>query len=248
MTRDLVDTDLSGTRFVRCDLSGAVMRGVQVTGADVDAPWLVRDGGPFLVNGVDVTAFVDAELDRRFPGRALRHATDPAGLREAWAAVEAQWAATVDRAAGLPDGSVDVRVDGEWSFAETLRHLVMATDTWLRGGVLEVERPWHPFGVPNAEYETDGHDMSVWATDPPTWPQVLEVRAERVAMVRDVVAATTEADLAAQRRHPWAAPDSEHRVTVLACLRTVLEEEWEHHRYAVRDLAVLASRGPSGPA
>jgi hypothetical protein len=31
---------------------------------------------------------------------------------------------------------------------------------------------------------------------------------------------------------------------VLSCLRTILEEEWEHHRYAVRDLDSLAA--PSG--
>ena len=27
--------------------------------------------------------------------------------------------------------------------------------------------------------------------------------------------------------------------TVLACLHVILNEEWEHHRYAVRDLEVL---------
>jgi hypothetical protein len=32
-------------------------------------------------------------------------------------------------------------------------------------------------------------------------------------------------------------PNSEH--TVLACLHVILNEEWEHHRYAVRDLEVL---------
>jgi hypothetical protein len=26
---------------------------------------------------------------------------------------------------------------------------------------------------------------------------------------------------------------------VLSCLRTILEEEWEHYRYAVRDLDAL---------
>jgi hypothetical protein len=32
---------------------------------------------------------------------------------------------------------------------------------------------------------------------------------------------------------------------VLSCLRTILEEEWEHHRYAVRDLDALAARESS---
>jgi hypothetical protein len=31
-------------------------------------------------------------------------------------------------------------------------------------------------------------------------------------------------------------------VTVLSCLHTILEEEWEHHRYAVRDLAEIEAQ------
>lgn len=233
----LVEADLRGARLIRSDLSGVVMRGVDVDGADVDAPWLL-DGGSLLVNGVDVAPYVDAELDRRYPGRSLRRAADPAGLRAAWAAVEATWAATLDRVAALPAGTVDVQVDGEWSFAQTVRHLVMATDTWLRGAVLGVERPYHPVGQPNAEYAEDGHDPSVFADGTPAWDEVLAVRAERVAMVREHLARLTPADLAATRPNPWA---PEHRETVLSCLHTILEEEWEHHRYAVRDLDAIAA-------
>ena len=76
----------------------------------------------------------------------------------------------------MPVGTNDVSVDGQWSFAQTLRHLVMATDTWLGGAVLEIERPYHPIGVPNAEYATDGHDPSVFSSTSPTWPEVLAVR------------------------------------------------------------------------
>ncbi|GIG35024.1 DinB family protein [Cellulomonas pakistanensis] len=235
----LVDADLHGARFVRADLSGVVMRGVEIDGADIDAPWLL-EGGSLLVNGVDVTPYVDAELDRRFPGRAERRAADPEGLRRAWAAVQATWDATLERVAALPPGTVDVRVDGEWSFAQTVRHLVMATDTWLRGAVLGVEHPYHPIGQPNAEYASDGHDPSVFSEPDPSWETVLAVRAERVAMVRDYLAAVTPEELTGTRPNPWA---PQHEETVLACLHTILEEEWEHHRYAVRDLdALQASR------
>lgn len=65
-----------------------VMRGVTVDGADIDAPWLLDGDGSLLVNGVDVAPLVEAELNRRFPGRANRRAGDPGGLREAWAALE----------------------------------------------------------------------------------------------------------------------------------------------------------------
>ena len=80
--------DLRGARFVEPDLSGVVVRGAQVEGLDVDAPWLSDGDAPVLVNGVDVRGFVEAELDRRFPGRELRRAADPEGLRVAWAALE----------------------------------------------------------------------------------------------------------------------------------------------------------------
>ena len=98
-----VAVNLREARFVRSDLSGAVMRGVDVGGADIDAPWLF-DGGNFLrVNGVDVVTFVEAELTRRFPGRAERRAGDPDGLRAAWAVLERTWQATLERAATMPD-------------------------------------------------------------------------------------------------------------------------------------------------
>src|SRR5580658_3777089 len=138
---EFIDVDLRGSRFVEANLSGVVMRGVQVEGADIDAPWLF-DGESFLrVNGVDVIPLVEAELNRRFPGRADRRATDPDGLRAAWAALERTWAGTLERAAAMPAGTVDVSVGGEWSFAQTLRHLVMATDTWLGLAILGIEQP-----------------------------------------------------------------------------------------------------------
>jgi len=232
-THTFVDQDLRGARFVGCDLSGALMRGVEVAGAEIDAPWLIEGGGTLLVNGVDVAPLVDAELDRRFPGRALRRATDPEGLRAAWSALQQQWAATLGRVAAMPPEVVDVSVDGEWSFSQTLRHLVMATDTWLGRAILQLDQPYHPIGQPDKAYEAGGHDMSVFASGAPSYDEVLEVRADRVAMVREFLAGVTLEDLAAPRENPWA---PERPETTLSCLHTILEEEWEHHRYAVRDL------------
>ncbi len=238
---EFVDANLRGSRFIRADLSGAVMRGVDLQNADIDAPWLF-DGNSFLrINGVDVTGFVDAELDRRHPGRALRRATDPVGLQTAWAALERTWAASVGRVEAMPSGTVDVSVEGEWSFAQTLRHLVMATDIWLRKAILGVASPLHPIGVPNAEYATDGHDLSVFSTEMPSWADVLDARAGRVTMVRDYLASVTPEQLAQTRRNPW---NPEHPETVLSCLHVILGEEWEHHRYAVRDLDVIEAKGP----
>jgi hypothetical protein len=236
---EFADVDLHGARFVRADLSGVVMRAVDVRGADIDAPWLFDGEGFLRINGVDVIPLVEAELNHRFPGRAARRASDPDGLRAAWIMLEHTWAATLERVAAMPAGTVDVSVDGEWSFAQTLRHLVMATDAWLGRSILGIEQPFHPLGQPNAEYETDGNDMSVFTTGTPPYAEVLEVRAGRVTMVRDFLTTVTSDELAEPRRNPWA---PEHQETILSCLHVILREEWEHHRYAVRDLETIEAK------
>ena len=238
---EFVGADLRGARFVRADLSGVVMRGVDVQEADIDSPWLF-DGESFLrVNGVDVIPLVEAELNRRFPGRADRRAGDPDSLRAAWASLERTWAATLERVAAMPTGTVDVSVGGEWSFAQTLRHLVLATDVWLGRAVLGIEQPFHPIGQPDA-FAKGRLDMSVFTTVTPSYADVLEVRAGRVAMVRDFLATVTPEVLAATRADPW---KPENQNTTLSCLHVILEEAWEHHRYAVRDLdAIEASAVP----
>lgn len=235
---EFVGTNLRGARFVGVDLSGAVMRAVDVSGADVDAPWLTDGESSLWVNGVDVAPFVEAELNRRFPGRSERRAADPDGLRAAWATLERTWAATLERVAAMPAGAVDVSVGGEWSFAQTLRHLVFATDMWLGRGVLEIERPFHPIGQLDAGTEDSGPHLSTFTTEAP-YDQVLEVRAGRVAMVRDFLATVTQDELAAPRRNPH---DPQHPETARSCLHVILEEEWEHHRYAVRDLDAIDAK------
>jgi hypothetical protein len=233
-----VDANLRGVRFVECDLSGVVMRGVELGNAEVDAPWLADDGGSLIVNGVEVVPFVEAELDRRFPGRAERRAGDPAGLRSAWASLERTWAATLERVAAMPDGTVEVSVDGEWSFAQTLRHLVLATDMWLRKAVLEIDHPFHPLGlVDTGSADDEGLDRSAFTTTTPSYAEVLAARADRVAQVREFLATVSTDELAATHQNPH---DPAYSETTLQCLHVILEEEWEHHRYAVRDLDTLA--------
>jgi hypothetical protein len=232
-----VDADLRGVRFVRSDLSGAVMRGVSLEGADLDGE---IDG--LRINGVEIESLVESELNRRFPGREGRRANDPDGLRDNWAALERTWAATLERVAAMPDGTVDVSVDDEWSFAQTLRHLVMATDVWLNGAILRVEQPFHPIGLPFAEYESDGFDTSMFTKSTPSYAEVLDVRSDHVAMVRDYLATVAPEVLAETRPNPWA---PEREVTVAGCLRVILNEEWEHHRFAVRDLDTIETRPDS---
>lgn len=237
---EFVGADLRRARFVRSDLSDVVMRAVDIGGADIDAPWLIESGAHLTVNGVDVAGFVDEQLNLRFAGRALRLAVDPAGLTEAWQAIRTAWDAAMSRASAMPDGTVDVSVAGEWSFAQTLRHLVMAIDTWLRKAVLHIEDPYHPIGMPNAEYATDGYDLAVFAIDDPSFAEVLEVLHARWQMVSEFLASVTPEVLAEERPNPWG-PD--HTESVLACLHTIFEESWEHLRFATRDLDIIERAG-----
>jgi hypothetical protein len=226
MAEEFRERDLRGARFVESDLSDVVIRGSEISGMDIDAPWLPF-GKPLMVNGVDVVAYVEGELNTRFPGRALWRATDPAGLREAWQAVEDAWDAAIVRAGTLPEGAVDQQVGGEWSFAETLRHLVHASDIWLGKGALGWDaEDFHPIGL--------GHGTS--STDIPPYAEVLAARADRVAMMRDYLAAATEALLDEERRHPH---DPEQTATVRHCVQVVMEESWEHLRFALRDLDTI---------
>ena len=235
-----VDANLRGARFVESDMSGVIMRGVEIKEVDIDAPWLSDGESFFRINGVDVIPFVEAELDSRFPGRSQRRAADPEGLRTAWAELERTWAATLERVASMPAGTVDISVDGEWSFAQTLRHLVLATDVWLRKAILEVEQPFHPIGL--RDRNETGEDVSIFITGTPSYPDVLEARAGRIAMVRDFLATVTSDELATTRRNPHS-PD--YPETTRSCLHVILEEEWEHHRFAVRDLDTIEAKSGS---
>ncbi len=226
-----VGTSFKGATMRYSDLSGVTMRSVDVDGLDIDSHDLFM--GRLVVNGVDVVPLVDAELDRRFPGRALQKAQEPEGLRAGWVAVQAAWASTV---ADTPPELVDAHVDDEWSLAQTLRHLVLATDTWLRGGILRIEQPFHEIGQIFTGAAEMGFDTSIFRADPPPFEEVLAVRAERQRMVTDFLATVTPELLAEERSDPWG---SDWSPTVGDCVRVILEEEWAHLRYVRRDLALL---------
>jgi hypothetical protein len=139
----------------------------------------------------------------------------------------------------MPAGTVDVSVGGEWPFAQTLRHLILATDVWLGRAILQIEQPFHPIGLAGPGAEEDGLDMSIFTTVTPSYAEVLEVRAGRVAMLRDFLATIRSDELAETRKNPW---DPEYQETTLSCLHVIMQEEWEHHRYAVRDLDAIEAK------
>jgi hypothetical protein len=71
------DQDLTDSEFRECDLTRARLIGV-VQDAVIDG--LVTN---LVVNGVEVSSYVDAELDRRHPVRLLIRSADPVELRAA---------------------------------------------------------------------------------------------------------------------------------------------------------------------
>src|SRR3954451_12487487 len=120
------EEDLSGAEFRECDLSRARLVGVVMQDAEIDG-WVTN----LVVNGVEVMAYVEAELDRRHPVRLLIRSDDPAELRAGWRRLRADWAGTVERMRRTP-GIEHRSVNDEWSAVQTLRHLVMVHDSWFR--------------------------------------------------------------------------------------------------------------------
>lgn len=242
----MVDNDdYRGSRFTRVDMSHSVLRDVDLTGARIiDALLIDADVsgviGGLRVNGVEVAPLVEAELDRLHPERVTLRPTDPASLRTAWALVESMWSPTIELARNLPEASRQRRVDDEWSLVETLRHVIFVT-AWFGRAVVGDPQPYHPLGLtPSFLRDVAGLGITIEAT--PTFEEVLAVREQRMGDVAAYLAAVTADDLAAPRRRNDAMgypPPTDD--TVLSCLRTVLNEEWHHHQYAVRDLSSLPS-------
>jgi DinB superfamily len=86
------------------------------------------------------------------------------------------------------------------------------------------------------------HVLLTFGIDPevaPTLEEVFAVRTERVGMVRSYLDSVTQADLDATREPGdpgWPPPEPRAAVD---CLQVLLNEEWAHHQFAVRDLAVI---------
>lgn len=243
------ETDFSGAAFTGADFTGATFRDCDLRRVKIVDSWLVDvqvSGliGRLRVNDVDVTAFVEGELDRQHPERVqvrqLRTAED---YQVAWDMLERLWSETVTRAEQLPEPARHERVDGEWSFVETLRHLIFATDAWAGSAILDRPAPYHRLGLTHSSYPpADAAALGVDLAAQPSYPEVLAVRADRMALVRGILDDLTDAGLERSCPRPPAPGYPDEPRTVGRCLRVVMREECEHRRYAVRDLAVLAAR------
>lgn len=250
MSAEYARTDrFRGARIHLCDLAGLEIRDCEVDGLRIvdcygSDVYLGGDFERVIVNDVDVTAYVEAELDRQHPARRLaRDATSPDDYRAAWDAIERLWDATLERARRLPEARLHERVDGEWSLVETQRHLLFCSDAWLGNAVLEEDAPYHPLGLPHGGMPADAAAALGLALDAePTLDEVLAPRLLRMATMRRAVDALTRAGLDRTCARKPAEPYPDQEYVVRRCLKVVLKEEVEHHRYAVRDLAALENR------
>jgi hypothetical protein len=229
------DQDLAGAEFRECDLTGARLVGVVMQDVVIDG--LVSN---LTVNGVEVTSYVEAELDRRHLVRPLMRSTDPGDLGEAQHRLRASWAATVDRLRGPARGMEHERVGGEWSAVETLRHLVFVHDSWFRRCCLGMPGPFTALGLAS-DFVPDQEELGLDPAARPTLDEVVTVRDEQASELEGWLAEVTADELSRTAPVPagpgW--PPYAAGKTVHECLRVVLNEEWEHHRFCVRDLDLL---------
>lgn len=198
---DYLRADLSHSRFEEVDFSQSRFHNVYFQDTVIRGAWLQRveiDGfvEEVTINGVDVGPLIEAELDRRDPDRRLIRPNDAEGFREAWKVETRRWDATVLRAARLPENLLHERVDGEWSFIETLRHLVFATDAWVLRAILGDPTPYHPLGLPHTELPADTAAVLIDPTARPSLDEILTVRSHRMATVAALLADMTDERLA----------------------------------------------------
>ena len=218
--------DWSGRSFSNVDLSNTRWRETMLVNARFSG--LISG---LVINDIEVAPLIAAEMARRYPERAKLHPTSAAAARDAWTVIEDLWDATKARVAALPEDVVQTRVDGEWSCAETFRHLIFVTDGWITRTALGLDVPHHPLGVPPS-FLTDVPGIDVAAA--PTWADIVPIRETRLESVCALVDELSDADL--KRRCG--------DYTLRDCLWTVLDEEWHHNWFANRDLDQLSSLPP----
>lgn len=241
--------DLSGATFDTCTLEGARFRDCNLSGVIVVASYVENlrlsslhgQGSRIVVDDVDVSDYVAAELDRRYPERvALRALSAADDYRALFALLETRWDETLQRAEQLPEAARHERVDGEWSLVETLRHLVFADDCWISRQYRETDDAFHPLAVPPTDYPLDERaGLGLDEEAEPAYGEVLAAFRDRRSRLRELLGVLDDADLERPRTAVIAPAWGEETHSGAECLRVLMEEYSSHRRYAERDLAAL---------
>lgn len=229
------DQNLTDAEFRECDLTRARLIGVVMQDAVIDG--LVSN---LVVNGVEVSSFVERELDRRHPVRLLIRSDDPADIREAHRQLQSGWGETIERMRQMSPGSEHQRVADEWSAVETLRHLVFVNDSWFRRCCLGSTAAFTGIGLAS-DFVHDQEEQGLDPSAAPSLDEVVAVRGEQAAELEGWLATATTRELEKPAPVPtrpgW--PSYARGKSVLECLQVVLNEEFQHHRFCLRDLDIL---------
>ncbi len=232
MAEEFEFQDLSNAVFWGVDMRHATFRDVDLTGARISHARFVdvaidAEIERLVVNGVDVTDFVN-ERDVWFALRSQVRPTDVGAMQQGWAAFHTAWSALIERALGEPAERSAESVDGEWSFVETLRHLVFAIDKWFTVPI--VGGAFHPMGLPNsgsADFGWPGLDPGA----DPSLNEAVAVWHECFEQLRAYIERVTPAALNVEVEVAENGPSAVHD-----CIGVVFEEHFQHLRYATRDL------------
>jgi hypothetical protein len=150
-------------------------------------------------------------------------------VRDGWQVYDAAWEKVIER--GVTEEQRYASVDGEWSFVQTIRHLVFAIDKWFTVPILG--GTFHPMGLPNSGSVDFGWPGLDAASDP-TFEAAVTAWRDRSAKMRDHLADIEPGTLTGE------VVVLENGVSAVHdCIGVVFEEHFEHLRYVERDLARL---------
>lgn len=229
--RDLSDSVFWGVNLQRslfrdADLSGATFFHVLMNNTSIDG-----EIDRLVINGVDVTDYVNRH-DRWWPLRNSLSPNSVDGIITSWAILTSEWTKVLERVAMADPTAVTRSVDGEWSLNETLRHLLFAMDKWFSVPLLG-HSSFNALGLPNTSSQAKNWPgLELVATA--DYKDVLRARAQQHQEFEAFISSLQIEDL------PETVSIEENgSVPALMCFHVVLEEEFEHLRYMVRDLTVL---------
>jgi len=233
MGQEFEDQDLSESVFWGVNLSRTLFRDADlnssrffhVSMSDVSIDGVIER---LVVNGVDVTDYVNSH-DRWYPLRSNLSPVDEAGIRSAWSRLMAEWEKLYTHVSGVSGDAQTRSINGEWSLRDTLRHMLFVHDKWFNwplGG----QRTFTSIGLPNTGSqggEWPGLDLS----SDPTFDVTLAARRAQASKFGDFIEKMKLSEM----------PDTSDilengSVPTLICFHAILEEEFEHLRYAWRDI------------
>jgi hypothetical protein len=235
MPESFDDRDLSESSFWGVQLHRATFRDTDFSDSTFFHVFLKNvsiDGeiNNLVINGVDVTEYVN-QHDRWWPLRNNLSPTTKDGFVESWNTLSVEWRKMLENVSTAQPSVVHQSVNGEWSLSQTLRHLIFAMDKWFMLPIFGATS-FTPIGLPNSSSQArpwPGLDLN----KQPDFEEIVATRLNQHQKFHNFISEMLIQDL------PEIVTIEENGgVPTLMCFHAVLEEEFEHLRYMLRDLAV----------